>query len=151
VPKVDIVSGTSVGAINGSFLASGSYDRTVMILSADTGATLRTLRGHANWVSSVIFSQDGTKVISGSQDETVRVWRMFWAQERRVMGLLDGLVVGAEDWEVKEVCCEIVGRMKRLWEVERREEGNGDEDEYGEDDDDYELEDEDEEGLEEDD
>jgi hypothetical protein len=27
--------------------------------------------------------------------------------------------VHVEDWEMKEVCCEIVGRMKRLWEVER--------------------------------
>jgi WD40 repeat protein len=105
-------------SLDGRFLASGSYDRTVVILSADTGATLRTLRGHTNWIYSVLFSQDGTKVLSGSEDKTVRVWRIFWPMERRVRGLMGGLEVHAEDWEMKEVCFEIVGRMKRLWEVE---------------------------------
>ena len=121
---------------DGRFLASGSFDCTVTILSADTGATLRTLRGHTDWVNSVLFSQDGTKVLSGSWDKTVRVWRIFWPMERRVRELMGGLEVHVEDWEMKEVCCEVVGRMKRLWEVEPREGGDGDEDEYDEDEDD---------------
>jgi WD40 repeat protein len=103
---------------DGRFLASGSHDHMAKILSADTGTTLRTLWGHAKLVSSVIFSQDGTKVLSGSVDKTVRVWRLFWPMERRVMGLMGGLEVLEGDWGMREVCCEIVGRMKRLWEVE---------------------------------
>jgi WD40 repeat protein len=102
----------------GRFLASGSFDVTAKILFADTGTTLRTLRGHTTWVCSVLFSQDGTKVLSGSEDKTVRVWRIFWPMERRVRGLIGGADVHAEDWEMKEVCCEILRRMKRLWEVE---------------------------------
>jgi WD40 repeat protein len=103
---------------DGRFFGSGSVDGTAKFISADTGATLRTLRGHTSHVYAVVFSGDGTKVLTGSQDETVRVWRSFWAMERRVRGLMGGLEVGVEDWEMKEVCCEIVGRMKRLWEVE---------------------------------
>jgi hypothetical protein len=38
--------------------------------------------------------------------------------ERRVMGLIGGLEVDGGNWEMKEVCCEVVGRMKRMWEVE---------------------------------
>jgi WD40 repeat protein len=102
----------------GRFLASGSADKTVKILSADSGATLRTLRGHSDWVRAVLFTADGTKVLSGSDDKTVRVWRIFSKAERRVRGLVGGLEVHVEDWEMKEVCCEIVERMKRLWEVE---------------------------------
>jgi WD40 repeat protein len=30
--------------------------------------------GHTNWVRSVAFSPDGTRIASGSYDQTVRVW-----------------------------------------------------------------------------
>jgi WD40 repeat protein len=105
---------------DGRFLASGSDDNMVKILSAGTGATLRTLKGHSSTVYSVLFSSDGTKVFSGSFDKTVRVWRLFWPTERRVRGMMEGLEVLEDDWEMREVCCEIVGRMKRLWEVETK-------------------------------
>ena len=35
---------------------------------------LGALRGHSSWVNSASFSLDGTKVVSGSFDRTVRLW-----------------------------------------------------------------------------
>jgi WD40 repeat protein len=35
---------------------------------------LLQLRGHDSWVYSVAFSPDGSKIISGSNDKTIRVW-----------------------------------------------------------------------------
>ena len=32
------------------------------------------LSGHAGWVNSVGFSADGSKVVSGSSDNTVKIW-----------------------------------------------------------------------------
>ncbi len=29
---------------------------------------------HSNWVMSVAFSPDGTKIVSGSYDKTIKVW-----------------------------------------------------------------------------
>ena len=29
---------------------------------------------HSHWVNSVAFSPDGTKIVSGSHDKTIKVW-----------------------------------------------------------------------------
>ena len=35
---------------------------------------LKTLKGHSDIVNSVAFSPDGTKIISGSWDKTIKIW-----------------------------------------------------------------------------
>ena len=37
-------------------------------------------RAHSNVITSVVFSPDGTKIVSGSYDKTIKVWD-FSAQE----------------------------------------------------------------------
>ena len=46
---------------------------TLELLSEKTDA-------HSNWIMSVAFSPDGTKIVSGSYDQTIKVWD-FGAQE----------------------------------------------------------------------
>jgi WD40 repeat protein len=41
-----------------------------------TGEVEAKLKGHTDFVMSVAFSQDGSRVVSGSRDETVRVWNV---------------------------------------------------------------------------
>ena len=38
------------------------------------GAEKRTLSGHSKWVNACCFSPDGASVLSGSQDETLKIW-----------------------------------------------------------------------------
>jgi WD40 repeat protein len=57
-----------------SKLASASYDETVKVWDASSGACLQTLKGHSDYVSSVAFSHDSNKLASVSYDSTVRVW-----------------------------------------------------------------------------
>jgi WD40 repeat protein len=45
----------------------------IYVMNAD-GSLLRTLEGHTDGVTSVVFSPDGVTLSSGSEDGTVRLW-----------------------------------------------------------------------------
>ncbi|KAF9025025.1 WD40 repeat-like protein [Hymenopellis radicata] len=55
-------------------LGAPNTDNSVQVWDATTG-TVRALRGHTSSVRSVAFSPDGTHIVSGSSDNSVRVWR----------------------------------------------------------------------------
>jgi WD40 repeat protein len=46
----------------------------VRLWDATDGTLLYTLEGHTDDVSSVVFSADGSTLISGAWDDTVRLW-----------------------------------------------------------------------------
>jgi eukaryotic-like serine/threonine-protein kinase len=58
---------------DGKLIASGSYDYTVKIWNADTGAEVMTMKKHSSLVSDVAFSADGKRLASASSDGTIRL------------------------------------------------------------------------------
>ena len=44
------------------------------VWDAETGQETLTLKGHTGKVTSVVFSPDGRRIVSGSQDSTLKVW-----------------------------------------------------------------------------
>ena len=41
---------------------------------------------HSHFVTSVVFSPDGTKIVSGSYDKTIKVWDMVnWSRKDHLM------------------------------------------------------------------
>ena len=53
--------------------------------------TIHQLMGHTTIVTSASFSPDGTKVVSGSGDQTVRIWDA-------VTGECEQTLQGHSDW-----------------------------------------------------
>ena len=66
-------------------MASASYDKTVRLWDAATGAVRGTLEGHSGLVRAVAFSPDGQLVASASHDETVRLWDAATGAARRTL------------------------------------------------------------------
>ena len=56
---------------------AGDLDRRVWDVAS--GQSLRTLEGHSDAVLAVAFSPDGKKLVSGSDDHTLRVWPILYA------------------------------------------------------------------------
>jgi WD40 repeat protein len=44
------------------------------VWDAQTGQETLTLKGHSGSVTSVSFSPDGKRIVSGSGDDTLKVW-----------------------------------------------------------------------------
>ena len=65
---------TIVFSPDGRQLATTNMEETIKIWDADTGAEIRTLRGHTSRVSSFCYSRDSRRILSGSDDKTVRLW-----------------------------------------------------------------------------
>jgi WD40 repeat protein len=88
--SVQMISG-HMGAVTslmfsscGNYLASGSLDSTIKIWirnrneasqKADQFELFQGLTGHKGAVNMIAFSPDGTYLVSGSGDKTIKIWR----------------------------------------------------------------------------
>ena len=82
---------------------------------------LRVLRGHTSSVLTALFTPDGSKVITGSYDKTVRVWPVRPAAEARLASLIYLIDPAKQLYEGEEVAQLLGERVKRILfaEVER--------------------------------
>lgn len=55
-------------------LVSGSDDKTLKVWELSTGKSLKTLKGHSNYVFCCNFNPQSNLIVSGSFDESVRIW-----------------------------------------------------------------------------
>ena len=62
-------------AWSGPYVASAGLDETIQLWEAITGDAIYTYTGHASAVTGVAWSPDGTRIVSGSWDKTVRIWQ----------------------------------------------------------------------------
>jgi len=57
-------------------VAVGLHSGCIVIFNAITGIQMGILSGHSDWVKSLVFSPDGTSLVSCSSDKTIKLWDM---------------------------------------------------------------------------
>ena len=97
---------------DGSRIAAGFGDHTILIWNAVRGEIVGTLKGHTYKVYCVDFSPDGSKLVSGSYDRTIWIW--YAENGRRKLGPIEGHT----DW-VRSVA--FSGDGKRIASLSTRE------------------------------
>ena len=76
-PVPTIHAGWEVGCMglgpDGSRIVAG-IGRVLRIWDMRTGLELRTVSGHTGRINAVVFSSDGNRLITGSDDQTIRIY-----------------------------------------------------------------------------
>ena len=99
---------------SGAEIVTASGETTAAVVSFATGETLRVFRGHTSYVRTALFTPDGSKVITGSDDKTVRVWPIRHAAVARLASFLH-IVDPAKQLYEGEVVAQLIGeRVKRI-------------------------------------
>jgi WD40 repeat protein len=108
-----------VALMNADVAVSASWDGTLRFWNISDGTTQGELRGHKNGVSCVAVTPDGKYAVSGSGDDTLRVWDLCRRRE------VEPPLVGHTSW-VRDVAIADEGRTVvsagddgtiRLWDL----------------------------------
>jgi WD40 repeat protein len=93
-------------APDGSVLASGSADRTVILYRIhglpEPGSPAATLAGMGGAVRTLAFSRDGAELVTGGDDHAVRFWDSRPDEELDVVGSANGPALAAR-WAGKTI------------------------------------------------
>jgi WD40 repeat protein len=68
-------------------LASGSYDKTIILWNIENNQMIDRLEQHSSYVFALAFSPDGQKLASGGRDHTILIWDM---NSRQISKRLNG-------------------------------------------------------------
>ena len=98
-------------------IALGSIDKTVTVWDVQTGQRLRKLNGHLGEIHSLVFSQDGRQLLTGSYDGYVKSWSIDVEPEINVLGHPDPVSSVAFSPNGKSLASGCVDGLIRIWEV----------------------------------
>jgi len=103
-------------------IAVGSYSGDIIILNAITGSQTAILSGHTDCVRSLMFSSDGTSLVSGSHDKTIKLWDI---QTGGVVKTFSGHTNFVVSVSISPDCTRIASGSSdatiRLWDVQTGE------------------------------
>jgi hypothetical protein len=79
---------------DGSFIVSASFDDTLKVWDAKTGAQRLSLSGHTVDVNGCAISPDGSFIVSASNDNTLKVWDAKTGAQRLTLSGHTDVVTG---------------------------------------------------------
>jgi WD40 repeat protein len=90
-----------VFSADGSLLASGSWDGSIMLWDLSTDRVLgRPLVGHGDKIESVAFSPDGKLLASAGWDSRVFLWNMSLDAWQTRACVIAGRNLSTEEWDL---------------------------------------------------
>jgi WD40 repeat protein len=109
-------------AYHNNSIAVGREPGDIVILSAITGSQTAVLSGHMGIVTCFTFLPDGTSIVSGSIDETVKLWD---AQTGGVVKTFSGHTDSVRSVSISADCTIIASGSRdetiRLWDIQAGE------------------------------
>jgi WD40 repeat protein len=91
---------------DGKSIAMGSS--TIRIWDANTSVAAHPiLEDYRASINSVAFSRDGLLIVSGSNDQTVRIWDVLTVTERRVMVARDAVLSTTFSPDGRTIACDV--------------------------------------------
>ncbi|MEE1093916.1 MAG: TIR domain-containing protein, partial [Bacteroidales bacterium] len=103
---------------DGRYLASGSWNKTVIIWDANSGEKLKTLEGNSGYVYSVSWSPDGKYLASDSDDNTVIIWDVKNGEKlKSLKGHSDGVLSVSWSPDGKYLASGSFDRTIKIWDA----------------------------------
>ena len=77
---------TSLVFVSNSQLASGSWDDTIRLWNIENPQEKPVvLRGHIDWITSLLFHSDKGQLISSSLDKTIHLWLLSDTEKKKIL------------------------------------------------------------------
>ncbi|VDC03575.1 unnamed protein product [Peniophora sp. CBMAI 1063] len=98
----------------------GTSDGTVCLWDVSSSTIVMQSHGHEGPVTSIVFSDDGTRAVSGSADRTMRVWDAIARQPLRRIEVLQPVraIASASPKCPNQVLCTTDYGAVQLWDLE---------------------------------
>jgi WD40 repeat protein len=101
-------------------IAAGSGDG-IKIWDAETGAAVRTITGHTEYVNEARYSPDGRRIVSCADDKLLKIWDAETGREiRSLSGHTDLIIAAAWSPDGRRIASGSAAQEKtiRIWDAE---------------------------------
>ncbi|OGW26595.1 MAG: hypothetical protein A2X59_06590 [Nitrospirae bacterium GWC2_42_7] len=106
---------------DGTILATGSSDKTVMLWTTDTWKTIKTLEGHEEEVKALAFSPDGKMLASGDKDKRILLWDVVSGKQTGKIKAYDSVNALSFSPDGKLLAIAADDNVIALWDIAKNE------------------------------